>query len=628
MASIQSVFLYNPLLPLRPRHSLSTKTLGIPRNLHFTLARSTKKDVPFTEQEVLQAVAESDERVLPGVRTYENDSARLALVGAVDFEQALTAAAADGGQAADEHISSGMPAMVVETLFPGRSDPHSTVSTRLFLPARKVKEKAGKLRRSITEDMLSTATSRNILSMTFRQVVLQLLWNFELVVFRPGTERNMEDLENPGEVPPSFTLSSSDERIMSVLAEVVCISALENTERQFLEDRVGKTKSNLVHWFRKPKRTVSKDSSVVIYKLFEDEIVENAKSLLKNFNLTKGSFKPVKTKSKYYRWTPTALSKLEKIGGPEFSSWTSEHVPAYRLQIDANQHKDVKFEGWRKSAENWCEVLLTHSQMVGLADIIDMYYEDLYTMPDKQLSCGVVANSTSLSNKKICSQHRLQLLQTGSFLLRMLSVTLASGIFLITISALGQLGYPYPHKGRKYLREDRSFPSSEVDGALYQSVDAVKLEAFCVSVVKKIKDALGWPGEIKMETDAGAWTGKVPNYLRMVVEDSSNREDMSTFSSSSEKIDEDLKASAQDIASYQVVLSTDGKIVGFQPLSSVAVNHWAANPLAKELYRGRKLSPGLTEPGLKIQRPNEVAVIELLMSVKPDACFALARPVR
>lgn len=403
---------------------------------------------------------------------------------------------------------------------------------------------------------------------------------------------------------------------MSVLAEVVCISALENTERQFLEDFMGKTKSNLVRWFRKPKRTVSKDSSVVIYKLFEDEIVENAKSLLKNFNLTKGSFKPVKTKSKYYQWTPTALSKLEKIGGPEFSSWTSEHVPAYRLQIDANQHKDVKFEGWRKSAENWCEVFLTHSQMVGLADIIDMYYEDLYTMPDKQLSCGVVANSTNLSNKKM-----------GSFLLRMLSVTLASGIFLISISALGQLGFPYPHKGAKYLREDRSFPSSEVDGALYQSVDAVKLEAFCVSLVKKIKDALGWPGEIKMETDVGAWTGKVPNYLRMVV-DSSNREDMSSFSSSSEKIDEDLKASAQDIASYQVVLSTDGKIVGFQPLSSVAVNHWAANPLAKELYRGRKLSPGLTEPGLKVQRPNEVAVIELLMSVKPDACFALARPVR
>lgn len=41
-----------------------------------------------------------------------------------------------------------------------------------------------------------------------------------------------------------------------------------------------------------------------------------------------------------------------------------------------------------------------------------------------------------------------------------------------------------------------------------------------------------------------------------------------------------------------MVYSTDGKIVGFQPTSRVGVNHWAANPLAKELYGGRKLSPG------------------------------------
>lgn len=48
--------------------------------------------------------------------------------------------------------------------------------------------------------MLSTTTSKNILSMTFRQVVLELLWNYQLIVFRPGTERNMKDLEKPREV--------------------------------------------------------------------------------------------------------------------------------------------------------------------------------------------------------------------------------------------------------------------------------------------------------------------------------------------------------------------------------------------------------------------------------------------
>lgn len=69
-----------------------------------------------------------------------------------------------------------------------------------FLAPEKVKEKARKLRRSLDEDYLSGTKSRNILAMTFRQVILQQLWDFELVMFRPGTERNMEDLENPREV--------------------------------------------------------------------------------------------------------------------------------------------------------------------------------------------------------------------------------------------------------------------------------------------------------------------------------------------------------------------------------------------------------------------------------------------
>lgn len=151
---------------------------------------------------MLKLVAEFDgDKRLPCVRSYENDLARLSLIGPVDFEQALTAAAADGGEAADEHIDSRMEAMVVETVYPGPSEDKSTVSTRLFLPARKVKEKASKLRNSLPKDILSSTSSRNILALTFRQVVLQQLWNFELVSFGAGTERDMEDLENSREVP-------------------------------------------------------------------------------------------------------------------------------------------------------------------------------------------------------------------------------------------------------------------------------------------------------------------------------------------------------------------------------------------------------------------------------------------
>lgn len=69
-----------------------------------------------------------------------------------------------------------------------------------FLPARKVKEKAKKLKNIITHDILSNTNSTNILAMTFRQVVIQELRNFDLMLFTPGTERDMDSLGKPREV--------------------------------------------------------------------------------------------------------------------------------------------------------------------------------------------------------------------------------------------------------------------------------------------------------------------------------------------------------------------------------------------------------------------------------------------
>ncbi|XP_012450536.2 uncharacterized protein LOC105773309 isoform X3 [Gossypium raimondii] len=511
-----------------------------PKIPFLILSRSSPKPAPSTEQEALKFIADSDGTTLPCVRTYENDLARLTLVGAVSFDQALTAAAADGGRAATEHVDSGIPAMVIETVFPGPTAKSATVSTRLFLPARKVKEKAQKLKKSFSEDIFSGTSSKNILAMTFRQVVMQKIWSFELILFRPGTERDMEDLENPREqVPASFTLRSSEERVISVLGEVVCISALQSTEKHFLENLLGKTPSNFFRWFRKSKGIVSKDSSVVLHKVFEDEIVENARNLLESFNSSKESFNATDLRQKNYWWTHPLQSKLEKNGGHEFSAWTSEYIPAYRLEIDANTLKNVKFEGWRESNESRWQVLLTHSQMVGLADILDMYYEDVYTLPKKQLHSGMVANYNSLTKAK----------RNSSFL-KVISSIIASGILLITISTISLFSFPYLGRGGKYLGKSRS-PSSIIESTTIQSVDAEK-----------------------------------------------------------------------------VVLSTEGKIVGFQPTSRVGVNHWAVNPLTKELYGGKKLSPGLIEPRLKIRLPNEIVVLELLMSVNPDSCFALARPIQ
>ncbi|XAR59196.1 hypothetical protein NMG60_11014900 [Bertholletia excelsa] len=409
MAFLHCLSFSTPLFLPRRRSSLSSSNLAIFPKLRLRnfgnslplVACSSRQSTLATEQDILEAVETSDGRSLPCVRTYENDLARLTVVGTVDFEQALTAAAADGGEAASEHICAGMPAMVVETVYPGLPDEHGTVSTRLFLPASKVKEKAKKLKTSLSEDIFSNTTSRNILAMTFRQVVLENLWNFELLLFRPGAERNMEELGNAREVPASFAISSSNEHIISLLGDVVCHTALESTERDFLHNSRGRPSNNYIHWLQKHKRIASRDSSIAVHKLFEDEIVANAKDLLETYISKKANYKPVRTNLKSSWWTLSAYSKMEMIGGAEFSTWISEYAPAYQLEIDTNKIHNVKLEGWKQSSKSRWEVLLTHSQMVGLANILDMYYEDLYTLPGKQLSCGVITKPTNFSTNEV-----------------------------------------------------------------------------------------------------------------------------------------------------------------------------------------------------------------------------------
>ncbi|KAL5989516.1 hypothetical protein ACLOJK_010408 [Asimina triloba] len=538
--------------------------------------RLSPNALPASDQPILDFISGSsgghggggaETKNLPAVRTYENDLARLTVIGDVALEQALTAAAADGGDAAEEHLASGMSTMVVETVSPGKPEEHSTVSTRLAYWS------------------LRTIVMKGLFA-EFKH-----LWSFELVLFSPGTERNMEDLANPREVPARFTLSSSDSSVLSAIAEVVCLCALETTET----------------------------------------IVENAKKMIGNFNSVKRKYGTRKARKDQW-WAPPAYAGLEKLGGPEFCTWANDYIPAYRLQINADNFKNVKFEGWQKSADNRWEVLLTHFQMVGLADILDLYYEDFFTIPNKQLTSGLVTEIPKLSNNK------------KSSLSRVLFISVVSGCLLLALGILGQLRMPYLFKARRSLANHHVVSSSEVDGCLHQPVETPEMEALCTSVVKRIRDALGWSGEVTNHVNMGAWTGEIPSYLKRLVSinlvpDAASASEGTTADSHGADLsdgevsvcrnDSDMQMlTAQGIASYQVVLTRDGKVIGFQPTSRVAVNHWASNPLAKALYRGRKLSPGFLEPGLSIPSPNEAIEVELLMSVDPNFQFAWARPVR
>ncbi|KAM3239325.1 hypothetical protein P3L10_014359 [Capsicum annuum] len=198
---------------------------------------------------------------------------------------------------------------------------------------------------------------------------------------------------------------------------------------------------------------------------------------------------------------------------------------------------------------------------VGLTDILDMYYEDVCTLRYKELSLGVVAKSFKSTEAFLCQ--------------RQISIVVASGVFLVAIRILGQRYLPH------FPTKKHPVNSSDMISIQHQSMESCKKKAwkitYCVSIVRRINEFYCWPGDI--------W--ELPMFLKHAMD--SKDSDLNSSSTPSEGTEDELKAAAQDIASYQVVLSWDGKIVEIQPTNRIAENQWEANPLVKELYGKKKI---------------------------------------
>jgi len=98
------------------------------------------------------------------------------------------------------------------------------------------------------------------------------------------------------------------------------------------------------------------------------------------------------------------------------------------------------------------------------------------------------------------------------------------------------------------------------------------VEALCISVIQKIKDELGWSGDILFDRSFGAWTGILPSYLtdQDIILNSISSEEPFTDCSNVDSLSHEeltmsvaassgadnlaIPATAQDIASYQVCL--------------------------------------------------------------------------
>ncbi|PHT26316.1 hypothetical protein CQW23_34070 [Capsicum baccatum] len=144
--------------------------------------------------------------------------------------------------------------------------------------------------------------------------------------------------------------------------------------------------------------------------------------------------------------------------------------------------------------------------IVSLIDILDMYYEDMYTLPYKELTSTVVAKSfkRSISVSKA------------------ISMALASGVFLVAIRILGQCYLPH------FPIEKYPVNSSDMITIQHQSMESCELEDYCVSVVRRIKEFYRWPGDI----------GELPMYLKQAMY--SKDSDLNSSSTQSEGIEDEL----------------------------------------------------------------------------------------
>ncbi|KAH9309501.1 hypothetical protein KI387_037412 [Taxus chinensis] len=581
----------------------------------------------------------------PMVRTFENDLCKLTLVGYRSLEEAITAAAADGGLTAAEHIDSGHSLMVVETICPGHSSERSTVATRLLVPASKVLEKAANSPRTRALNIDSDNSSRNMLAVAFRNVVMQHTWNFELLFLAPGARRDMENLGTSRKVQILGSLTSSDEKVLTGLSEAVCFYAAACMKDDFQKKMLGKNSRNLFRSFKKPKWIASSDSYVRIRPLSRAEITTHTTTWLERASTNLENSTDLRTSRNWWPWPSHLLSMLNS---------DNEYVPVHKLQIDVGKFKNVKFQGGQKCSGHVWEIFLSHLQLVELADVLDMYYEDPNTCPWKQLQTKIVLEAPEF----VMSKATLSLWKA-------LYALLAGGIALVSVIIAARLWKPnilnpglFPSNSMVLPSPDptlEGFPAQKLRKPvlpLNEEVSAEEMEAMCILVVEMVKNALQWPGDIHSCAGKGAWTGQNltewarsedKNPTTAVLEDASgpsNKEvevgqeglkyaDTSKCDTVSQgHIRDNLQEpNADDIAVYEVTLSRNRNLLGFKPKTTSAVNRWASNPLAKVLYGGQKLRPGLLEPRLKLRGPpKDAVIIELLMSDDPLYRVITARP--
>ncbi|GLJ37905.1 hypothetical protein SUGI_0771160 [Cryptomeria japonica] len=528
-----------------------------------------------------------------------------------------------------------------------------------LVPASDVLEKGNDIQKIMGSIMQPDNSSRNMLAVCFRRVIMQHIWNFELLFFTSGTCRDMGNFAAERKVQMLGSLKSSDEKVLTGLAEAVCLYAAACLEDDFKIKMLGKSSRNLFHSFQKPKWMASSDSCVRIRPLSKSEIAAHTRTQLKQTITNPENTTDLRTTGHNWWPWPSHLSSTPNNFKSGSNVWSNEYIPVHKLQIDVGKFKDVKFQGGQKCAGHVWEIILSHLQLVDLANVLDMYYEDPSTCPGKQLQTKIVLEPRRLVMSKITLS-----------LWKALYASLVGGIALVSVIIAARLQKPntlkpcfLPSNSMILSSTDQTleeFPAQQFRKSvlpLNEEVSVEEMETMCTLAVQMVKNALQWPENIQSCAGKGAWIGPsltewarsdyespttaaledAPGSSNKEVENMNNSGEQGLKHANASKGDAGSQNHSQgnlqkpnedDIAVYEVTLSRNGVLHGFQPKTNAAVNGWASHPLTKVLYDGRKLRPGLLEPRLKFSGPpTDAVIIELLMSKDPNYRSITARPL-
>ncbi|MCO5567890.1 hypothetical protein L7F22_021586 [Adiantum nelumboides] len=567
---------------------------------------------------------------LPIIRTYKNELCTLEICGSAPRLSVLTAMAADKSYFAASNLLRGRPLTIRQTVLPGASGVNSTISTKLFAPSLQVVERAKKL--SLPKGL----SSGEFLHKFFEAVEMFHLSKFYVKINAPGTLRNLSALDKEERIQPLYSFEALNTGALNKVGKALALYAVFGLR----SEGSGNTFSNLMKKLWKKDEWVPSQASAVRFRELSVEEIQNKAKLLAD------SIDPVTRRRAERLWWPvpvlamkTAKSYLDKAT----VDWIYEYVPMHKMCVDP-EVLDTQGATEARLPRQPAEFDLTHAQLVDLAGVFDMFYEDRFTLSDKDFQTEAILDFHSVSRSK--TARFLEVMTLGSLILgaaifawlvssrlRGPSNRTAGNLVLNTVDVAVISKSELPSIG---TNDESNFPVNE-------QLPAEEMQSLCKLVIAKLVGTLAWNVDIRSDPSKGAWTEsrtrgpqnlinsqedvsdaiKEPLESSLQAEDEIKGDHIIEKNSQKEKIDH--AENDKEIPIFQVALSIDGTILGFQPLNEAATYCWASMPLAQSLHNVTQLKPGFWERPLKFRRPpSDVVVLEL--HVDPASLYAFARP--